>query len=502
MSLAGPLDASLSDDFTSALSVWAASASDLDHWELALTLLDADAATGTQDASASIERARLLLLLGRASEAVSVLAAAQITDVTGDGTLLWRHLVLAACRAGAGDQGSYKWLLWAASGLSGRDSWRVTYLIAAAADGAGDAETGRTAWRRLAADHGRITERTVVEYVAGEVLDRDQGEVNAAVRQIARACAVLEQEFAPLAENFGVVIAAAENLRRRGDAAGARLLVHAATRRNAAAVMLADAARTLAPASMRRYRILATASVLLALALIPVQGVGLLAVVGGYFAWKRFVRLPGLSLVDTRVWRAFNKVRFDRHLGRVVRRRQQPLGPIVVLGAGVGLISGIFIAVWCSGRLHRLFSHGGTASELLQSALILVAFVGPLLLAIYGASVVDARIAAQRVARRDAQADRDASSAACSCWHVSHLLGRSGDRVRVHHLSPVSSLQELAVLRAAFSDSPTLSRCPQTGALWLGGVLAAGALRILLRGPLLDPQTTAQAAESTVGFYL
>jgi len=347
-------------------------------------------------------------------------------------------------------------------------------------------------------DHGRLTERTVAEYVAGEVFERDQADSAAAVRRLARACAALEEEFRPLEENAGVVIAAAENLSRRGDAAGARLLVHAVTRRNAAAVALTDAGKALAPTSMRRFRIIAAASVLLALALVPVKGVGLLAAVGGYFAWKRVVRLPGLSLIDTRAWRAFNEIRFDPDLGRVVNRRQRPLRPIVLVGTGVGIVFGFVGAAWLSGHLSHLFSRGDTASELLQSAVLFVGFLSPLLLSLYGANIADGRVAAHRVARRAAQAERDARSAACSCWHASQLLGRNGDRVRLHHLSEVPGVQELAVLRAAFDDGPTLSRCPQTGALWLGGVLAAGVLRVLLRGPLPDPLVTGPTVANTV----
>lgn len=476
-------------DVDQALPVWAEVADDADHIGLALDLLPA----GQEQSAAAVTRARLLLMAGRDHDALAELAAHHITEPSATGPVTWQDCVLAACLAGGGDEQAYRWLLRAATGTTGPAGTAVTYLLAAAAGQCGEQVAADQAWRGLAVDRGVRTGLTVARAAEALVAARDRVDATLATRAIAGAAALIESCAAP-DEDPQPALAATDALERRGDPAGARLLLTALVRRNPPSPALSSAlAAQAAPPGGLRYQAVAVTAVLAGLALVLVPG-GVLALIFGRQAWLRLMPLPGLSRTDSRALRNFRALQYDPETGRAGNVRSRELSGLNIIMVIVALILATVVIHAVASLQDRTGLHGTSAD---------VGLIGLTAAALAGLAFA-ARAGWQRHAQRRAQRQRQAqerawagSATQCRCWNTRYLSGRFSRAYRNGHLQPVPDRAAVSRLSEALNVTATLLRCPRTGVLWLDSALPGG-LPLLMRGPVpADPN-----APDSSGFYL
>ncbi len=159
--------------------------------------------------------------------------------------------VLAACRAAIGDEPAYRWLYAAAGGLRNRP---VAYLLAVAASGRDD-HTADTAWMVLGRTHKVHTPAVISRHGTAFTARRGRQDPRKALVRVAVAAFAFDRLDPPVDHEPAPVLASAAELWRRGDTAGARLLLHTVAARLPSTPALDAAEPQLAPAvAIRRYR--------------------------------------------------------------------------------------------------------------------------------------------------------------------------------------------------------------------------------------------------------
>jgi hypothetical protein len=412
----------------------------------------------------------------------------------------WAACVGAACRAAGGDEAAYRWLLWAAS-VAPPEDWRVSYLVAAAAQQHG----GRAdqAWRRLVLQHGIATGLTASEHAAVAVSGRDRFDVEAAGRTVAQVEAALHE--AGSVGEPGPVLHAARRLRERGDLPGARLLLTAAVQRRAPCPALSAALEDVTPPALRAYRWAVWSLLVVCAGLLPVGGLGLFVLIAGGHLWIRVVPVPGLGRTDSRVWRQFSLLQYDDDTGRADPPGLRHVSVLQWLGGALGLVLGWNLGMAVDGSL----ADGAARSSLLAGWAHYTAFAAsfllPVVVLLVAATRVQRHLDRRRLTGRRAARDRvlDEEAAGCQCWRSALLVGRFSERYSARHLVPLPAPDVSPRLRAVLPEGAELSRCPATGALWLGGRLGFAGVPLLLRGPVPDPSSgTGPRPHAPTGFYL
>lgn len=499
------------DDVRESLPTWAGSASDADHLTLALDLLSAVDAPARPPVGLAVERARLLLLLGRAGDAVEALRLVELVQLPTCPEPVWEHCVLSAARAGTGDQAARAWLLAVSAQTTGGDRVRLGQLVASAAAAAGDDALADQAWAELRETYGIATELTIRRSAVGLVAQRNAVEATRALRLLAQVAADLTAlaELGPEGQRARQEVCAV--LRARGDGAGARLLlaamVHTQPHADGPAQELREAS---AAAGMRRYGWWTTSR-----ALVGLMGVAFL-VPGAPHVWavplllvavllarpgRGGADVPGLTSTDSELWRLVTGLRFDPLRQEVTDTANPRLSGLHLLAGLLGLGVGGYAAEASAIGVRAVT---GRPAELLAAIAFCLTYV-----VVLAATVLLFRRVQRRRARRQQQRDDSLrmvreleAQTRCRCWQVSSLLGRPAVLYETRHLQAAGLP---AALRRALPDTLAnrvrLSRCPLTELLWLAVDATDESLPVLLRG---GASTLRASGATTVGtgFYL
>ncbi|MBM2616605.1 hypothetical protein JIG36_13655 [Actinoplanes sp. LDG1-06] len=441
------------------LTHWLAAADELDAFDVALALPAAD-----DGERAVLARVRLLLLAGRPQEALVLLSRLHITHLPTGPATSWPDLLLAACRAASGDPGAYRWLLSAVAALP--DAWQLLYLVGAAAEQCGDYGTADQAWTSLVRAHGVVTGFTLARHIGAVVARRDQR----SAATVAQAMIdVVEQVVAAdpdVHTHPQVFRSAAGYLRRRGDQAGAALLLHTASNR------LPDA-RGL-PAAPRRRKLL------------DLTHIPLLAPAASLAVWTDWPPLVLTGAVPVLlVHRLAAGPEGDAALRAVARLRQGPAAR--GLTTENRIVGAILLAILLTGAVPVASvlarSVTGRADAIARTALhavvsgVAYAIIMAMLTAVAAALMAVARRHNWRSERhRRQQADRHRLTDAgdCRCWRSSALAGSYAAAYLERHLVSPTPVGWLPGAR--------LARCPTTGTLWLATAATETSEVMLLRG--------------------
>lgn len=496
MTLAG--DAQVS----AALQSWATTADDLDRLPLALAIYDF-VEPSHESAQA---QARLLLLSDRAAEGLAALTAVSSSLVEGGGAPTTDDLLTAACKSAMGDAHAYQWLLSHTSELAASgQGWGLTYLVAGAATGRGDIAIADQAWTALVRRYGVRTGLTVAKAIAADIAVRDQTDPEAVVMTIAESAKAAESMIHRVELDPQPVLDATADLTRRGDYAGARLLLTLVRRRNPPIPRARMAMEALTPRrDMRIYRAKVWAALAVAVCLVPLGILGLPLIVGGAAAFRRYVRVPGLSPTDSDAWRGLNRVRYDPR----TRAPQHGGGRItgwdwlvLTIGAAVGIIGATFTT-------DLLVSITGVPDPASLNPLILIGvwltgIAGVPILAILACRGLITRLEVARQRRMDDTLLRRrlALASRCDCWQTRALTDDMARAYLAKHLRQAPADPTLERLHQRLAGTTTFAACPETGALWLAvGESPEGAV-LLLRGPVSAPATQGKPGDPA-GFYL
>lgn len=421
--------------------------------------------------AAAVAHARDLVLVGRAAEALRVLSAATSPAGPDTGRAGTAAVVRAAAHAARGDDSAWSWL---------RDSAHDTALVASVADARGDRAAGDQVWLADAATPavGALTARAAEAHVAGRAR-RARG-LGRAVD--AGAERLLHVGGAAAARDV------ADQLARRGDRAGARLLLRAAAVRTHDSATVHAALRSVTPRRIRLWPLAAVAAAVLAgaawVAFVVTTGasapaVSKLTLVLAHVALPlvlRSIREPGFTTAETRVWRRLCEQVYDPELdgpGQVQGRRSGWYGIAGMLGAALGLVLsvGVVAPLVVERTGDATWGVSDDAFLLHLAAVVLGATLGVVLTRSAVRGVVRRRLARRAASARLLEAQVDAT---CRCRDVRLLVGRAAAGYATHHLAPVGF--------AAPLPGAAVRRCPLTGAWWLTGPVGSWGRDLALRG--------------------
>ncbi|WP_250030263.1 tetratricopeptide repeat protein [Paractinoplanes maris] len=454
---------------------WVAAADEVDAFEVALSL----AAKVSRDDEAELDRARLLLMVGRPGEALAVLARQHFVELPAEPGASWPYLLLAACRAAVGDDDAYRRLLSVVAMVPGR--WEPLYLVGAAAEQRGDYGTADQAWTALVQVHHVVTRFTLARFLAGVLARRDRDDSRATLRAVVEEFLVRDPD---LRTNPRPILAAAENLRRRGDHAGSALLLRAAgSRLPGVDALQATTIRRPAPLRWMHVPLLAVAAAIAVWCDLPplvLAGLVPVLVVRGIAARSR---VRGFSAADSAAWRAALRWR-QGPTARSVDTEQMLVGGLVaaivctasvpIAGAFAGAVAGRPAAI------ARTVQYAAVSGLVFAALSVLLTGAGLGLLAL-------ARRHNWRTERRARQASdryRLSDAGDCRCWRTTALTGSYAAAYLGRHLTPAM-------------PGSALGRCPSTGALWLATTDEENGQLLLLRGadrPASDPSAQPKTA--------
>jgi len=485
-----------------ALQSWAATADDLDRLDLALAIYDF---VEPSDASAQA-RARLLLLSGRPAEGLEVLTGLSSSVVEGGGAPTSNDLLTAACRSAMGDANAYQWLLARTSELvASGQGWGPTYLVAGAATGRGDIAIADQAWTALVRRYGVRTGLTVAKAIAADIAVRDQTDPGAVVLTLAESAKAAESLIHRVELDPQPVLDAASDLERRGDDAGARLLLHLVRRRNPPIPRARMALEAVTPRrDMQIYRIKVWSVLAVAVCLAPLGILGLPLIFVGGVAFRRYVRVPGLGPTDSDAWRGLNRVGYDPRT-RAPRHGGGSITGLDWLVLTIGAVLGVIGAALTTALLVSVTGVPDPASlnPLVLIGVWLTGIAAVPILAILACRGIITRVEVARQRRVDdgLLRRRLALASRCDCWQTRALTDAMARAYLARHLRQAPADPTLKRLHEQLAGTTTFAACPETGALWLAvGESPEGAV-LLLRGPVSAPATQ-EESDSQAGFYL
>jgi hypothetical protein len=299
-------------------------------------------------------RARLLVLTGRAQDALAVLGSRGITTLPV--VLEFPDAVLAAALAATGNREAYRRML-GFSGGSPEEVRQLTALRAVSAEACGDTKTADRSWIALVHRFNDRSPRALGRFTAAQVAMRDADRPTPASSTVLMAAANFDG--LDLAADPRPALEAAAVLEWRTDMGGARLLLDAVRQRHPHNVALTTALRRLVPSDdMGLYRVRLAAYMLLVGAVMVGWSVGValagapaLAVFSWLIAflgcrwWSRTVMVPGLTRTDSVGWRSVRGLRFVSRTGEARSKDQRGwFGLVGLAGMIAGEVAGVAAA--------------------------------------------------------------------------------------------------------------------------------------------------------------
>ena len=491
--VAGPLQSR--DDLGAAWFDWAATAGSAGEYAVQEGLLQAVPEGMEHLAEAVVvQRAAALIVLDRPQEARDVLRELGVHSGEDPRAASWPEVVSAAADAALGDDDAFGWLLAAATGHGSQAAPRfATELVAAAAESRDDLDVADDAWLHLAQDHHIDHPLARSRYVEALVHSRLREAPWLALGSLmAAAGADFVELDPPVADDPRPLLEAAERLDRRGDTAGARLLLRSVDRQAPRQPAIRRAIAVRRPAGTLWYWAAATLAALAVLALgaavstlIPTgQVAGLLGLVAVY-AWTRAVPLPGFTRSESQVWRGLGALRFDEDAREVTTATGDHngwYGLAGILGATIGIV---LCAVYLDDIAQRFgagtlwaYSTGGA----LTWGVTVTAFATLGYLGARNGHRRGLRKLANR--RRIARHNVDyALARRCQCWQRASLTGAFALAYSATHLvGEVDEAPEPARTHLKNLAGAAMARCPVTATLWLCGPFGRYDRFLALRG--------------------
>ena len=428
--------------------------------------------------------ARALLCQGDPGAALSVLGSPSDQLPSADTSFSARDLLVAACRAASGDASAYAWLLRSSSLLVDQPrGWFGADLVAVAADLRGDREVADRAYRLEAERFGINTPHVAGRLVAAHVAERPKEDGAAVTRQFAQAATTLEQGVHSIAHDPRPTLAAIAALVARGDIPGARVLLEFVTRRNEARGRIAELLAQVTPASqMRQHRVLVAVLVALSPLLLLFRAAALPMAGAVFYAFRRWVTIPGLSRPESVAWRAARQVRYDRRTGRPTSGR--PDGALLAVGGLTGGIAGVVLG-------FQILSALPQATQVVQSTAVLA----PTIMLAAGGWYLALRWSRGRESKARAASRKQQTEAAvartgsCRCWETSSLVDDVAAAYADRHLSESGFDEESRRISAELGHSARILICPRMGTPWLVATITDEGAVLAIRGPAPDSQT-------------
>lgn len=472
---------------------WALAAEGADEPDLALRLWS----TAPRDAvpwwEAELGCVRALLVLGRFPEALTRVRALadQVGRTTGDPL----DLMLAAAFAASGDDAAYDYLLGAARAPQlSMPAAALLRVVGSVAEHRGRVRDAAWAWTFLVEQLG-VTSRAVTAAYAAAVIGARTPDADAQtlVALMRGAQTALERLEPPPRTDPAPVLDAVARLRRRGDTAGARLLLGAVEAATPGIRALRPVRRAVTPTG--RMLLLGTVAVVLALAL----GIGLtflrgvtgsVRATGGVVlalaasAWGRTVRLPGLSRAESEAYRLV--VRGDPLKGGSLG----PPGPattsdgvrrhtgIWMVGGVLGVISGCAVAITLTmgdGPFSEPEDFQAVGGLIWASATIGLGGLGFAAFRAMDLGIGRRRLTSRIATLRAAAADE---AGRCVCGAQAARVGQAATDYLERHLAPANGGYSLPATIAGGQ----VRRCVATRATWLTGTLGDGERPVALNG--------------------
>lgn len=493
----------------------AARADALDLHDLALELARQALARGGGDDWTEADLARPLVLASRFIEALELLERGDSDDWRVE-TLPPRdvpcpvdRLAWAAAKAALGDGTALSWLVDAVAENRGPgDGILAARLLQAAARARRDVDlvdsTALYLFRRRA-----LTGPSAAAVAALAVADRNAHSPTAMAAVVGESVALLRGAAPQLERNPQPALDAAGELVRRGDKAGARLLLMLADRLSPGIARIQARRRELDRGPGAFYHPLTMVGLVVAavLALLaasgPARAVIVATIVGARFAWNRLATMPGLSRSETRVWRALHHRVVDRRTGQLVEQRTDISMPLLYVG--VGLIAFCF-GVWAAVSVTEAWNGAhdlppGTVGSVGAVAWI-AGMVGIPAACLMG--LVRLRrewvLRAQRRDEAARAADAAALSRRCDCFASELMDGPQATAYASHHLladpEPIDPVAAGAGLR--------LLSCPASRMRWLEVMVAREGASVLLRASAdaVEAARPAASPDTRPGMYL
>jgi len=468
------------------LESWAASAGRMDEFVLVSDLLEESAARGADDLA--VERARAAVVAGRPALAAGLLADVD-RSVLDRPVESWRDAVAVAAWAAEGDGDALAALIRVGQGLEGSPAALHGYLLAAAAEQAGEDALADDAWRSV----DRWTQATMAvrrRLAVADVLRRSTADMEAAGVAIARSArSVIDMSPRP-EDGLWPVEDVVSRLEARGDADGAWLFLEtvAAVRPSAEGVARLRDERAAgggwwlehAPGLVASVAA-AVLGVVAGLVELPAW-IPLLGAVAAFAVWARW-RLPqgaGLSETDARVLAMVRALLPDGANAHPDRVRRIGAG---VTGAAVAFVLAVLVTAGVvDGLMPQAYeAHAHAFDAVTWPVILWLTTLGGL-----AGGRLMLRWTSRRPARRMLAAERAESlgdPTACQCLTAAGMRSVEAEAYVAEHLhdaapdvaaaAPTIRGADLAVHECPVSHTPWLSvQLPGREALLLRGVLA------------------------------
>lgn len=502
---------SSTEEVQAALELWAEACLDLSLPDLAVGMLEVatpNRTSGDQDAI-DLRRAFYLLHADRFHDALAALPSwyRQLPDQPSE--VRFGHLIQATAEAALGSDKTLSWLVSRSASLLHSDAAEFyTACLARVAEARKDQSLLDSAHRQLG-HLGFLNRRTTPKTAALMMLGRDQSDLDAAHQTLTDTLEMLQRCSQSFARDPQPVLDTATELVRRDDRSGAALLLKWVNRLDPQGQRVKAAFLPLSPrkVGLRRGMVMTVlwlaAAVVAGYALWHTMPGLLLPLAGVALLWHRYVPLPGMSLVDSRLYRRIRPIQAEPLTSSEIRTY-----------CIVGVVTLAFCAMWAAIALAAIGSRLGMAWNQLPlwiEVLVWTVAMGvvPALVGLAGWRIRRRRKAREADRRKIAeQRELVATSGRCRCWDTAVLLGPEVEGYLAGHLHPLPLPAVMAELNEAHRDlALRTAYCSQTGAAWLGMTISAEGACYLLRGPLginsgQPHDDRAGVVETGTGFYL
>ncbi|MCB2176204.1 MAG: hypothetical protein KQH57_10385 [Actinomycetales bacterium] len=462
---------------------------------------------GPQDADADLARdalaAEALVVLGRGGEAAGLLRERGVRPPRAGEPVSWPQALLAAGQASTGDAGAWAWLSARTTDVAPAFRLRLARLVAAAAEQRGDLGVADAAWAEIPGLIGAVSSPRLAGRIATATLLRRNREAEPLVLATAviDALSALQNAAADDAAALDAVLEVAGRLERRGDDAGARLLLGAARsglprdRRVRAALRRLSPRSTFADAARVVVAVAVLAAAVVAGAVWHLRAAGLVGA-GALGLYLRLAPVPGFTRPEGQVWQGVRTLRYDPAVGRADTSGGS--GWYGLAGIGGFVVTFIVMAI----GLTALGEGGSWPAWSVSSA----GMVGMLAVLVAGTAggVLGARSLRHALGRRRRARSRAADHAlaerhatVCRCREVDVTWGPDARLYAERHLVPAPVPPPVRL------PGGELRLCPVSSMPWLVGPLGAGGRELALRGALREVANPVAEDESgRTGFYL